>query len=175
MACEALELRSTSRLPIKSNKKIRVKLEKECTRNIELQWLLCGIIPNYHSISDFRKQNPSGLKNLFKLFVSFLKDVDLIAGETIAIDGTKSRAYNVKNSFFSKAKYCEKLKERSPENYTKVKKQLWEKQWVVFAKKPFGSPKSVVEYLGRYTHKIATCLPAGRLATTASKVLTIKT
>jgi hypothetical protein len=26
---------------------------------------------------------------------------------------------------------------------------------VVFAKKPFGSPNSVVEYLGRYTHKIA--------------------
>ena len=24
-----------------------------------------------------------------------------------------------------------------------------------FAKKPFGNPKSVVEYLGRYTHKIA--------------------
>ena len=54
-----------------------------------------------------------------------------------------------------RAKYCEKLKERSPDNYTKVKKQLWEKQWVVFAKKPFGCPKSVVEYLGRYTHKIA--------------------
>jgi hypothetical protein len=32
---------------------------------------------------------------------------------------------------------------------------VWEKQWVVFAKKPFGSPKSVIEYLGRYTHKIA--------------------
>ena len=54
-----------------------------------------------------------------------------------------------------RAKYCEKLKARSPENYTRVKKQLWEKQWVVFAKKPFGSPTSVVEYLGRYTHKIA--------------------
>jgi hypothetical protein len=54
-----------------------------------------------------------------------------------------------------RAKYCEKLKERSPDNYTRVKKQLWEKQWVVFAKKPFGSPKTVVEYLGRYTHKIA--------------------
>ena len=52
------------------------KLEKECVRNIELQWLLCGIVPNYHSISDFRKQNPSGLKKLFKLFVSFLKDAD---------------------------------------------------------------------------------------------------
>jgi Putative transposase len=29
------------------------------------------------------------------------------------------------------------------------------KNWIVFAKKPFGTPKSVVEYLGRYSHKIA--------------------
>jgi hypothetical protein len=29
------------------------------------------------------------------------------------------------------------------------------KQWVVFAKKPFSGVDSVVEYLGRYTHKIA--------------------
>ena len=43
------------------------KLEKECVRNIELQWLLCGLLPNYHSISDFRKDNPSSLKKLFKL------------------------------------------------------------------------------------------------------------
>ena len=54
-----------------------------------------------------------------------------------------------------RSKYCEGLKQKSPDNYTKVKKQLWEKQWVVFAKKPFGNPKSVVEYLVRYTHKIA--------------------
>ncbi|MDY0989379.1 transposase [Flavobacterium sp. CFBP9031] len=69
------------------------KLEKECYRNIEMQWLLEDIRPNYHSISDFRKDNPLALKNLFKLFVSFLKDADLIGCETIAIDGTKSRAY----------------------------------------------------------------------------------
>ena len=34
-------------------------------------------------------------------------------------------------------------------------KKLFQKQWVVYAKKPFYSPKTVVEYLGRYTHKIA--------------------
>lgn len=77
------------------------KLEKECIRNIELQWLLEDIRPNYHSISDFRKDNPSGLKKLFKLFVSFLKNADLIAGETIAIDGTKSRAHNSKKANFN--------------------------------------------------------------------------
>lgn len=54
-----------------------------------------------------------------------------------------------------RAKYCENLKARNLDQYTKVKKQLWEKQWVVFAKKPFGNSNSVVEYLGRYTHKIA--------------------
>ena len=80
------------------------KLEKECVRNIELQWLLCAIVPNYHSISDFRKENPSGLKKLFKLFVTFLKDADLIAGETIAIDGTKSRAHNSKKANFNQKK-----------------------------------------------------------------------
>ncbi|WP_235604496.1 transposase [Flavobacterium covae] len=56
------------------------KLEKECIRNIEMQWLLEDIRPNYHSISDFRKDNPKALKQLFKLFVSFLKDAD---GDTI--------------------------------------------------------------------------------------------
>lgn len=57
------------------------KLEKECLRNTEMQWLLCGLVPNYHSVSDFRKNNPLGLKKLFKLFVSFLKDADLVAGK----------------------------------------------------------------------------------------------
>jgi hypothetical protein len=36
-----------------------------------------------------------------------------------------------------------------------TREKLFEKNWVVFAKRPFGSPKTVVEYLGRYTHKIA--------------------
>ena len=79
-------------------------LEKETFRNIEMQWLLEAIRPNYHSISDFRKNNPAALKNTFKLFVSFLKDADLIAGETIAIDGTKSRAHNSKKANYNQKK-----------------------------------------------------------------------
>ena len=29
------------------------------------------------------------------------------------------------------------------------------KKWVVYAKKPFGSPQKVLDYLGRYTHRVA--------------------
>ncbi|MBF2710064.1 IS91 family transposase [Flavobacterium soyangense] len=54
-----------------------------------------------------------------------------------------------------RAKYCAKLKAKEPIQYEQIRQDLWKKSWVVFAKKPFGSPKSVVEYLGRYTHKIA--------------------
>jgi hypothetical protein len=32
---------------------------------------------------------------------------------------------------------------------------LFNTPWVVYAKRPFGSPKHVIEYLGRYTHKVA--------------------
>ena len=80
------------------------RLEKECFRNIEVQWLLEAIHPNYHSISDFRKDNPKALKQLFKLFVLFLKDAELIAGDTIAIDGTKSRAHNSKKANYNQKK-----------------------------------------------------------------------
>ena len=33
--------------------------------------------------------------------------------------------------------------------------KLFTKNWIVYAKRPFGGPKQVIEYLGRYTHKVA--------------------
>lgn len=34
-------------------------------------------------------------------------------------------------------------------------KKACKKNWVVYAKKPFGSPQTVLDYLGRYTHRVA--------------------
>lgn len=80
------------------------RLERECIRNLELHWLLEGRRPNYHTIADFRKHNPDALRNIFKLFVLFLKDMDLIGGVTIAIDGTKARAHNSKKNNYNAKK-----------------------------------------------------------------------
>lgn len=38
---------------------------------------------------------------------------------------------------------------------TADRKMLYSKPWVVYAKQPFGGPQQVIEYLGRYSHKIA--------------------
>ena len=32
---------------------------------------------------------------------------------------------------------------------------LYKKEWIIYAKAPFGGPQTVIEYLGRYTHKVA--------------------
>jgi hypothetical protein len=40
----------------------------------------------------------------------------------------------------------------STDNAVKASRQ---KHWIVYAKKPFGSPRTVLDYLGRYTHRVA--------------------
>ena len=42
-----------------------------------------------------------------------------------------------------------------PRAYSAWKNARYTKPWVVYAKRPFGGPKQVIEYLGRYTHKTA--------------------
>ena len=80
------------------------RLEQECARNIEMQWLTGKLVPNYHTICDFRKVNPDALRSTFRLFVSFLKDADLITGTLVAMDGTKVRAHNSKKNNYNAKK-----------------------------------------------------------------------
>ena len=45
-----------------------------------------------------------------------------------------------------------------PKSGTDVKaliNEMYKKNWIVYAKAPFGGPQAVIEYLGRYTHKVA--------------------
>jgi hypothetical protein len=42
-----------------------------------------------------------------------------------------------------------------PSSWRLWRNALYQKPWVVYAKRPFGGPKQVIEYLGRYTHKAA--------------------
>ena len=36
-----------------------------------------------------------------------------------------------------------------------LREAMYKKRWVVYAKRPFAKPDHVIEYLGRYTHKVA--------------------
>ena len=54
-----------------------------------------------------------------------------------------------------RAKYMAELRACGVVIPQHIAKAVMGKQWVVYAKQPFASPRTVVEYLGRYTHKIA--------------------
>jgi len=51
--------------------------------------------------------------------------------------------------------FVSKLRKALPELPQSLYDKLFKKKWVVYAKPPFGRPEHVIEYLGRYTHKIA--------------------
>lgn len=80
------------------------KLEIECGRNLELRWLLKELTPNYHSIADFRQLHAKQLKFVFKVYLSFLRDQELLGSKLVAIDGTKIRAQNSKKNNFNTKK-----------------------------------------------------------------------
>lgn len=44
---------------------------------------------------------------------------------------------------------------KNEKQFQKLLTALWNKQWITYAKQPFGGPEQVLEYLGRYTHRVA--------------------
>ena len=44
---------------------------------------------------------------------------------------------------------------KEPGDFKIFMRQIYKKKWVVYCKPPFGGPQGVLQYLGRYTHRIA--------------------
>ena len=42
-----------------------------------------------------------------------------------------------------------------PKTFSAWLRLLFRKDWVIYAKRPFGGPEYVLQYLGRYTHRVA--------------------
>lgn len=43
----------------------------------------------------------------------------------------------------------------APADWRQLKQRLYAHDWVVYAKQPLGGPEAVLDYLGRYTHRVA--------------------
>jgi transposase len=69
------------------------KLEVETHRNKEVIWLLGGLTPDHWTISNYRKENGEQIKFVTKKFREFLRDNGYIKLKTVAIDGSKVKAY----------------------------------------------------------------------------------
>lgn len=84
------------------------RLEQETHRNLEVMWLLKKLSPDHKTISDFRKDNTSAIRQVCRQFVLLCQKMDLFGGELLAIDGSKFTASNSNRRNFTK----QRLKER---------------------------------------------------------------
>jgi len=60
------------------------------------------------------------------------------------------------NNAYEKGKLTFKTKIHDfKRDFKRLSDTLCGKDWVVYARPPFGGPKQVLDYLGRYTHRMA--------------------
>jgi len=68
------------------------RLEAECRRNVEVMWLLGRLVPDYKSIAEFRRIHREAVSRAGSELVGWARQVGLVKGEWVAIDGSKFRA-----------------------------------------------------------------------------------
>jgi transposase len=80
------------------------RLEREADRNVELMWLIGRLVPDHKTIADFRRDNGEAIRQVCGRFVLLCRQMGLLAGGSVAIDGSKFKAVNNRDRNFTKAK-----------------------------------------------------------------------
>jgi transposase len=86
-------------------------LEREAGRNLELIWLMKRLVPGYRTIAKFRQENWKALKAVNREFVLMLRELGLLGGEVVAIDGAFFDGNASKASIKTRRKLAKRLAE----------------------------------------------------------------
>lgn len=85
------------------------RLEREACRNLELIWLLKNLKPGYRTIASFRKENWAALKATNRSFVLLLRELGLVGGTLVAVDGALFHGNASKDSIFTRGKLAKQI------------------------------------------------------------------
>jgi len=85
------------------------RLEREACRNLELIWLLKNLKPGYRTIANFRKENWKALKAANRGFVLLARELGLVGGAVVAIDGALFHGDASKASIFTRRRLAEQI------------------------------------------------------------------
>ena len=73
------------------------RLEREAGRNVELMWLTGKLAPDFKTVADFRRDHGAAIQAACRRFVLVCRRLGLIAGGTMAVDGSRLRAVNARD------------------------------------------------------------------------------
>lgn len=91
------------------------RLEREASRNLELIWLLKNLRPGYRTIANFRKENWKALKAVNCSFVLLVRELGLVGGTLVAVDGALFHGNASKGSIFTQRKLTKQIAELDKE------------------------------------------------------------
>lgn len=91
------------------------RLEREAGRNLELIWLLKNLQPGYRTIANFRKENWKALKAVNRSFVLLVRELGLVGGTLVAVDGALFHGNAGKGSIFTQRKLTKQIAELDKE------------------------------------------------------------
>jgi transposase len=77
------------------------RLEREAGRNVELMWLTGKLAPDFKTIADFRRDHGAAIQAACRRFVLVCRNLGLIAGGMVAVDGSRMRAVNARDRNFT--------------------------------------------------------------------------
>ncbi len=77
------------------------RLEREAGRNLELMWLTGKLAPDFKTIADFRRDSGEAIRASCQQFVVLCRELGLIAGGTVAVDGSRFKAVNTRDRNFT--------------------------------------------------------------------------
>ncbi len=111
--------------------------------------------PHLHCIVPSGGLTPDGKK--WKSSKKFKYNKFFIHVNVISDLFKKKFLYYFKKAYKNKElKFIGKAKSYGTTNeFYRLLNLLYDKKWITYCKRPFGGPKQVLEYLGRYTHRVA--------------------
>ncbi len=100
---------------------------------------------------------PAGVLSFDKTKWIAARDKYLFKVESLAKEFRKRYLHKLENAY-TKEKICFHGRASDfadKQIFTQLVNKLKDKQWITYSKQPFGGPEQVLEYLGRYTHRVA--------------------
>lgn len=128
-------------------------LDRYCSEHIVFKWICGGVSVNYHTISDFRKNNPDEFDELISDIIARLMKKELISLKRVSQDGMRVRA-SAGSSSFRKKETLKNLHTIAKEQVSILRKELDEDSSTCLSRQKAAKKRAAEDRLKRVEEAI---------------------
>jgi len=99
------------------------EIERRCSVDVRYQWICGGVVPNYHTLSDFRSDSAKAFDQILSDIVTVLLTEGLVEMKRVAQDGVRVRAHAGAGSF-RRGKRLKEMRKLASEQVQKLREEI---------------------------------------------------